>query len=199
MILVLVLLLADSQPSNESLWLLRAGREAGGNPLEVASYLYTSAGEISISDIPFTAAADGIKGGDASMLVPLAASLVSRGETELAEICWGLRGMELPATRKDLLDALSWFGRYELYTQMAQNPAIPPDMEGKMHSDQCGAACALGWMRIRSDGMFHGDDVVSPFDVKVLSIYFPAVDASAEYITITELESIFQSSDGGFR
>jgi len=194
---LLVLLLADPLSSNESLWLLRAGCAAGGNPPDMASYLYTSVN--TISDISLAVATDGIKGGDASMLVPLVASLVSRGETELAETCWSLRGMELPATRNDLLDVLAWFGRYELYHEMASNPLIPSDMEGKMHSDQCGAVCALGWMRTRSDGMFHGDDAVSPLDIKVLSAYFPSIDASAEYITTAELESVFQSLGGGSR
>jgi hypothetical protein len=197
MILILALLVSGSQSSGVDFWLLRAGDETGGNPLDVASYLYTTANTVLLSDISFTDMTDGIKGGDASMVVPLVASLVSRGEMELAETCWNLHGTELPATRSDLLNALSWFGRYELYREMALNPVIPPDMEGKMHSDQCGAVCSLGWMRTRRDGMFHGDEIVSPLDIRVLSIYFQAVDASAEYITVAELESIFHPSSGG--
>jgi len=197
MILILALLVSGSQFSVGDSWLLRAGGEAVGNPLDMVSYLYSDANTVLLSDISFSAATDRIKGGDASIVVPLVAFLVSQGEMELAETCWNLHGTDLPATRSDLLDALSWFGRFELYREMALNPAIPPDMEGKIHSDQCGAVCSLGWMRTRIDGMFHGDEIVSPLDIKVLSIYFPVVDASAEYITVAEIESLFHRSGGG--
>ncbi|MCD6589153.1 MAG: hypothetical protein J7K88_11445 [Candidatus Fermentibacteraceae bacterium] len=197
MIFILALLVSGSQFSGGDSWLLRAGGETGSIPLDVTSYLYTSANTVIISDISFTDITDGIEGGDASMVVPLVASLVLQGEMELAETCWNLHGTEIPATRSDLLDALSWFGRYELYREMALNPVIPPDMEGKMHGDQCGAVCSLGWMRTRIDGMFHGNEFVSPLDIKVLSIYFPGVDASAECITVAEIEDIFHRSGGG--
>jgi hypothetical protein len=69
-------------------------------------------------------------------------------------------------------------------------------MEGALHSDQCGGVCALGWMRTREDGLFHGEELVSTFDIKILSNFFPAVDTSVKYISSSSLESVFQSSQG---
>ncbi|MCK5131517.1 MAG: hypothetical protein KAR40_05130 [Candidatus Sabulitectum sp.] len=181
------------------MWNLRAGRETAGVTSVMGASFYIRAKMSFMVEFSDDDLLRAIRGGDNSMAVPLTALLVSEGRTGSAEIYWELQGQELPATRNELLDALSWFGRYELYPAMALNPAIPPDMEGTMHSDQCGAVCALGWMVIREDGLFHGDELVSPSDIQILSIYFPGVNSAMKYIPASSLEYLFLTGAGASR
>ncbi len=196
MILLILLLLAYTQSPVQGIWNLRAGLETEGIPAVTGASIYNRVNMASATELSSDEMLRRINGGDNSMIVPLTALLVSEGKAELAEIYWELEGFELPATRKDLLDALAWFGRYELYPVMALEPAIPPDMQESMHSGQCGAVCALGWMTTREDGLFHGEDLVSPSDIRILSNYFPQVSPVMKYITGEALEYMFRTTTG---
>lgn len=196
MIFLILLLLADAQSPVQDAWNLRAGRETAGVPQVMGASLYIRANMSSMVEFSGDDLLNGISEGDNTMIVPLTALLVSEGRTGSAEIYWELQGHELPATRNELLDALSWFRRYELYPAMALNPAVPSDMEGTMHSDQCGAVCTLGWMATREDGLFHGAELVSPSDIQILSVYFPGVDPAMKYITGGSLEYMLQATTG---
>ncbi len=193
MILLLILLIAGEQSQVQDIWELRAGNLTESISIAAGATLYYNIMTSAMQDYSSEYLLSGIDGGDISLTVPLAALLVSEGKPALAELYWSLEGRELPATRNDLLDALAWFGRYELYPVMALNPAIPADMQGTMHQDQCGAICALGWMITRPDGMFHGDDLVSVSDIHILSNYFANVSDEMEFISTTSLEFIFLS------
>ena len=175
------------------MWELRAGRETGEIPPVMGAFLYFSSINGSDEDYSAEELLNGIAGGDRSMIVPLTALLVSEGKTDISEIYWEMNGQDLPATRNDVLNALSWFGRFTLYPVMALNPAIPADMEGTMHSDQCAAVCALGWMITRKDGLFHGEELLSSEDIKILSSFFPAVSPDLRFIPRSYIDHCFQS------
>ncbi len=193
MILLLMLLISAEQPQVQDLWQLRAGNLTETIPAVPGAPLYYNVVASVTRDYSNEYLLDGIDGGDASLTVPLTAILVSQGNTSLAELYWNLEGRDVPATRNDLLDALAWFQRYQLYPLVALNPIIPPDMQGTMHADQCGAVCALGWMTTRSDGLFHGEDLVSVSDIHILSSYFPTISDEMKILTTASLEHIFQS------
>ncbi len=174
--------------------MLRAGSQTATIQAVMGSSLYSRACTASANEFSRDNLLDGIKGGDISMIVPLAALLVSEGRADLAEVYWEMEGRDLPVTRNDLLDVLSWFGRYELYPIMALNPTVPSDMEGTMHSDQCGAVCALGWMTVREDGLFHCEELVSPADIQILSGFFPGVNSEMKYIPSGFLDSMLKTT-----
>lgn len=193
MIVLLFILMAGEQSQVRDIWELRAGNLTESVSVAAGAPLYYNITTSVIQDYSSEHMLSGIDGGDVSLTVPLAALLVSEGKTALAELYWSMEGRELPATRNDLLGALAWFGRYELYPVMALNPEVPTDMQGTMHQDQCGAICALGWMVTRPDGLFHGDDLVSASDIHVLSNYFANVSYEMEFISTNSLELIFLS------
>lgn len=197
MILLILALFAADQTQVQIMWDLRAGHETSSIPAIMGSSLYLMANMHS-TDLSAGSLLEGITGGDQSLVVPLTALMVSEGRPLLGEIYWELEGNELPATRKDLLHALAWLGRYQLYPAMALNPPVPPDMEEILHSDQCGAVCALGWMTTREDGLFHQDELVSPLDIQILSLYFPEIDASMSYMPLSQMNHLFTSSAGAF-
>ena len=196
MIFLLLLLFADPQTPLQGIWALRAGRETATVPAVMGASLYFRAGMSSYEEISINDLLSGIEGGDISMIVPLTALLVSEGRIDLAEIYWERKGLDLPATRNALLAALVWFGRYELYQTVALNPAVPPDMEGTIHSNQCGAVCAIGWMTTREDGLFHGEELVSPADIQILSRFFPGVNPDMRYLPADSLDCMFRTSTG---
>lgn len=135
--------------------------------------------------------------GHPSLVVPLAAGLVAGGETGTAELFYRSTD-DPPATRNDLLAALAWYGRFQLYEVMATGPPVPEDMEGRLHSDHCAAICAIGWMAPRGNGLFHGEDLISPGDIHRLSGFFPSVGSRRRFITLSELDRLFRD-EGGHR
>jgi hypothetical protein len=137
----------------------------------------------------------GVVAGNTSLVVPLAAGLVSRGETWAAELYWNSTD-DPPATRSELLAALAWYGRFHLYPVMASSPAVPADMEGKLHSDHCAAVCAIGWMSPRENGLFQGEDLISPGDLRRLSGFFPGVNPAGGHIGISRLDILFRNEGG---
>lgn len=196
MILLILALFTTDQTQIQIMWDLRAGHETSSIPAIIGSSLYLMA-NMHLTDLSAESLLEGIIGGDQSLVVPLTALMVSQGRPLLGEIYWELAGSELPATRRDLLNTLAWFGRYQLYPAMALNPPVPPDMEETLHSDQCGAVCALGWMTTRDDGLFHQDELVSPLDTQILSLYFPEIDARMRYLPLSLMNQLFTSSAVG--
>lgn len=196
MILLMLLLAADIKTPIQSTWDLRSGHVTDGIPVMMGASLYYNINKIPTDGYSCTDILRIIEGGDISMVVPLATLAVSEGNIDLAEIYWKLEGRELPATRGALLAALAWFGRHELYPVMSRNQEVPSDMEGTMHSDQCGAVCTLGWMTTRADGLFHADELVSPSDIRILSQYFPSVDPSMKYLFSSSLDHMFRELGG---
>ncbi len=81
---------------------------------------------------------------------------------------------------------------------MATGPPVPEDMEGRLHSDHCAAICAIGWMAPRGNGLFHGEDLISPGDIHRLSGFFPSVGSRRRFITLSELDRLFRD-EGGHR
>ncbi len=195
MVLLILALFTTERTPVQVMWDLRSGRETSSIPAIMGSSLYLMA-NMNSTDLSAENLFEGIIGGDQSLVVPLTALMVSEGRPLLGEIYWELEGSELPATRKDLLNALAWFGRYELYPAMALNPPVPSDMEGTLHSDQCGAVCALGWMTTRKDGLFHQDELVSPLDIQILSLFFSEIDSSISYMPLSLMNQLFTSSTG---
>ncbi len=173
-----------------SMWELRAGLVQETTPMALGASLYVIANSSETSYLSDEAIIRFIDGGNRSMIVPLTSFLVSDGKTKLAEIYWRLQGYDLPATRSDLLDALAWFGRHELYTVMALKPEIPEDMIGDMFSEQCAAVCHLGWMTTRQDGLFHGDELVSYADIRILSSFLYIENPQASFLSVSSLENL---------
>ncbi len=199
MIFLMLILLSDITSPVQTMWDLRAGRPTEVIPVIAGAPMYFRANMLQTDDLSEYDLTSMIDGGDKSMLVPLTAHMVSQGRTGVAEIYCELDGLQLPATRLDLLNALAWFCRHELYSVMALKPVIPSDMEGSMHSEYCGAVCAMGWMITREDGLFHGDQLVSQSDIRILSTFFPSVVPTLKFIPIGLLDHMFLTMDGARR
>ena len=196
---LLFLIHAEPQTPSEGMWALRAGQVTEQIPNVIGATLYFGANIGNANFMSFEELREAISSGDRSMIVPLAARYVSEGNLEMATMYWKLDGLDLPATRNELLDALAWFGRYELYPIMSLNPPVPADKEGSMHSDQCGAVCALGWMKPRADGLFHGDELVSAEDIQLLAEFFSTVDPNLTRLPASHLEQLFRFGGDGLR
>ncbi len=199
MICLILFLLADIPSPVQVMWDLRAGRSAEVVPSMAGATVYLRANLLLTDDLSEYDLTSMIGEGNKSMLVPLTSHMVSEGRTGVAEIYCELDGLQLPATRLDLLNALAWFCRHELYSVMALEPVVPSDMEGSMHSEYCGAVCAMGWMITREDGYFHGDQLVSPSDIRILSTYFPSVVPTLKFIPRGALDYLFLTADGAGR
>lgn len=194
--LIVLLTISGLQFSTIDIWSLRSGYSTGGVPQGVWASLYFSAVTAYEDQLFSDQLLTSISRGDRSMIVPLTSRLVASGNTDLAGIYWNTSGTDLPATRNDLLNALSWQTRYDLYRVMAGGPVVPPDMEGAMYSGQCAAICFLGWMSVRSNGDFRPDDLVSPSDIQLLSQYFGGFPCSLKYLPLSALDSIFRYETG---
>jgi hypothetical protein len=194
MIFLLLLSFSGIQFSLIDIWSLRAGSYTGEIPS--AASLYFSAAAGSEDQMPGDQLITEVSMGDRSMLIPLASRLVASGDTDLAVIYWNTTGINLPVTRNELLNALAWYARFDLYPVMATRPPVPSDMEETMYSAQCAAICSIGWMRVRNDGYFHADDVVSPGDIQILSRYLEGFSSSMEYLPVSYIDSVFHSDAG---
>ena len=133
---------------------------------------------------------DGLISGRTQLVIPLAASLVRTGELFSAELYW-INRENPPATRGELLSALAWHGRFDLYSMMISRLDNPPDMEEGLHGDHCAAVCSAGWMQLRSDGLFHPEELVSKGDLLLLSFYFTGLEDSS-WLPLDELDGFFR-------
>lgn len=115
--------------------------------------------------------------------------LVASGRIRSAEKYWN-NPSDPPATRYDLLSALAWNGRYQLVRVVPDHP-VPLDIAGTSVADKCAAICTLGWMAVREDGLFHGEDIVSKGDIVTLSQYVSALDPSLACLFLSDLENLF--------
>ncbi|MCK5840644.1 MAG: hypothetical protein KAH31_00640 [Candidatus Sabulitectum sp.] len=199
MIFLMFFLLSDIPSPVQVMWDLRAGRSTEVIPAIAGAPVYFRANMLLTDDLTEYDLTSMISQGNKSMLVPLTAHMVSEGRTAVAEIYCELDGLQLPATRLDLLDALAWFCRHELYSVMALQPVIPSDMQGSMHSEYCGAVCAMGWMSTREDGLFHGEQLVSQSDIRILSTFFSSVVPTLKFIPRGLLDHMFLNMDGAGR
>lgn len=187
--LVLSILLSQMQPQQEALWQLRAGNIVPvSSDMPPISYLYHSSNQgmnlVATSNELLTQ----ISNGDRSLTPLLSSVLVSEGNLTLAEFYWQTNGEELPATRLELLELLAWFGRFELYSLVSLAPPIPPDLLDNEYSNESAAICAIGWMRPRSDGLFHGEQLVSEEDLQLLFSSFREIDPTGTVRTLNSLE-----------
>ena len=123
-----------------------------------------------------------------SGLVYLTASLVASGNVSEAEKYWN-NPFDPPATRFDLLSALAWNGRYQIVAA-GNTQQVPPDMTGRTISDKCASICALGWMEVREDGLFHGEELVTRGDIVVLSRFFADIDTGVSFLFLSELDRL---------
>ncbi|MCP4648077.1 MAG: hypothetical protein GY852_10170 [bacterium] len=199
LILVLQFSLELSTPS-QGMWFLRAGQTRTTQPLPqvMGASLYLQSNVAYSAELPVDAILDAVSSGDRSMIVPLATLLISWGEFALAEEYWEMKGADIPCTRNDLLDALAWYARFDLYSTMSLNPPVPADMEESMHADHCAAICALGWMRPREDGLFHGSELVSAEDIQLLAGFFANVDPDQTRLPQKVLNTMFQQGSGAY-
>jgi len=196
MIFLILFLFSDVPSPAQTMWHLRAGCSPDVITSMAGAQVYLSANVFLEDDLSDDYLINMIDSGNKCMLIPLTAHMVSEGRTSQAEIYCSLDGLQLPATRLDLLNALAWFCRHELYSVMSLKPVVPSDMVGSMHSDYCGAVCAIGWMVTREDGLFHADQLVSGSDIRILSAYFPSVIPTMEYMSRNSLDHLFLNSDG---
>jgi hypothetical protein len=204
LLLLLVVVPCSAQGTDSTLWRLRAGLDPGRT---VSSRLLVrfelvlldfgrAPGEICAETpwaTPGTAVeilADGsdvealmrdrIGNGDTSCLVPLVCYLMSRGIQDRAAACFQSSGSSLPATRRDLGIALSWFGRHSLYSILTTLPESPPDLSEDDYGQTLAAVVQAGWMALAPDGLFHGEDLVTRHDLEAVAAVLPGVGTIPE-------------------
>lgn len=115
-----------------------------------------------------------LRSGDRTALMPLVLMLVSNGEIDRASACMAGRGIRLPANRRDLALAASWYGRFSLHSQLARLSDPPPDMTDDDNATVIAAVIAAGWMDLAPDGLFHPEHLVSPVDMASIDRAFPS-------------------------
>jgi hypothetical protein len=204
-----------AQGADSTLWKLRAGLDPGvpvSGPLLTRLQLELldfgrSPGEIS-SGSPWSTPgsaveilADGsdveallrqkIGAGDRSCWIPLVCYLVSRGLLERAVPCFESSGTDLPATRRDLGIALSWFGRHSLYSILSTLPEPPPDLADDDYGQTLAAVIQAGWMKLAPDGLFHGEELVLRSDLESIASVLPGVGPIPEgsWFTIGQIDA----------
>jgi len=192
---LLLCVLCLSGSTDDLLWRLRAGEYADQTEISALGSAYLSV--LQADKALFTPAElrAGLIAGHTYLIAPLAARLVSRGDVHGASIYWN-NPVDLPASRYDLLAELAWFCRYDMYEIMASKPEVPADMQTSVHSEHCAAACAAGWMVIRTDGLFHPEAIVTRGDIKTLSSYFSLNLYDMDVIPMSRLRSLFNSAEG---
>ena len=193
--LVLSFLLSQIQSPDEAVWELRAGNVVTVNSsMPRISILYFSTNQGINKHATCQDLLAQISTGDRSVVPLLSSLLVSEGNLTLAEFYWQTNGEELPATRIQLLELLAWFGRFDLYSIMSLSPPGPPDLLDTEYSNESAAICAIGWMRPRADGLFHGEQLVSEEDLQLLFNAFPEVDSFQTVRTLNSLELFVESA-----
>jgi hypothetical protein len=103
------------------------------------------------------------------------------------------RGRMVPVTRRDLGIALSWYGRYELYSVLSSALTVPPDLEDDDYGKTLAGIVAMGWMNCTSSGLFMPDILVGPSDLQLLEgIFLPQPTIwEREWIGMSSLDSLF--------
>ncbi len=186
MTFLIILILSAAGASPLDIWQLRSGVIPVQDTSSSQSSGYYAAvnqhsGFMSIEELR-----EGLASNHGRLLFPIAAALVRSGSITEAQLFW-LHSNDPPADRGELLAALSWFGRYQLYSLMADRAETPPDMEGRLHGDHCSAVCSAGWMAVRSDGLFHPEELVQKGDLLLLSVYFPRF-SGLSFLPLSELD-----------
>ncbi len=193
--LVLSFIISQIQPPEDALWELRAGNIVAVNSsMPRISILYFSANqEVNLHATSRDLLVQ-ISNGDKSVVPLLSSLLISQGNFSLAEFYWQTNGEELPATRIQLLELLAWFGRFKLYSLVSLSPPVPPDLLDTKYSNESAAICAIGWMRPRADGLFHGEQLVSQEDLQLLFNSFPEVSSLQTVRTLNSLELFVENA-----
>ena len=134
----------------------------------------------------------GTRSGDNSSFLHLVLSLVDRGEIGNAEIWMLGLGISIPATRRDLAIALSWYGRYELHNLLVIEHPIPPDLEDDDYGHIISTVLAAGWMNLAPDGLFRPDHILNNAELNRIITLFD-IDSPWErtWISMAELDVLF--------
>jgi hypothetical protein len=171
---------AQQYPAMDDFW-----SEASGSHLAADSFRVGSVSEYELKRQ--------LDNGNRSALVPLIRLLVTHGRIDEAEVWMEGRGMMVPVTRRDLGIALSWYGRFELYSILSEGLAVPPDLEDDDYGPTLAAIVGMGWMSSSHDGRFHPDLLVGPWDLELLAgIFFPdPVGWNRSWIDMAGLDSLF--------
>lgn len=160
-------------------------------------YSTPSAAQIAATSAPGTEERlrDKLRSGDRTALMPLVLLLVEGGEIDRASACMEGRGARIPANRRDLAVAASWYGRFSLHPYLAQLSDPPPDMAGDDIAPVVAAVIAAGWMDPAPDGLFHPEALVSPVDMASIDRAFPS-DASFPpgIIWLDEIDPFFREN-----
>lgn len=139
---------------------------------------------------------DRLRAGDRTALMPLVLVLVAGGEPGRASACLEGRGARIPANRRDLAMAASWYGRYSLHPYLAMLPEPPPDLEGDDAAQSIAAVLAAGWMVLPPDGLFHPEAFPSPVDMACISEAFPSGSFPHDgIIWLDEIDPFFRRTD----
>ena len=186
MTFLIIFYLLSTSASADDIWQLRSGVIPVQGASVSSGSNYSSAINGLSAHMNGEELREGLESGYGRLLFPLAGNLVRSGYTAEAELFW-LHSDDAPANRGELLAALSWFGRYQLYSLMTDRAETPPDMEGRLHEDHCAAVCSAGWMTVRSDGLFHPEELVQKGDLILLSRYFPRF-SGLPFLPLSELD-----------
>lgn len=190
--LVLICLFGTVTPS-EALWQLRFGI-LPDTPAQIrggSEYISAIQGDMTPS-MGLHQLRSGLLNGHIRLIASISALLVSSGDPYSAKLYW-LNPYDPPVTREELLSALAWNGRFELYSALEYRAVIPEDMAGRLNSERCAAVYSVGWMRPRKDGLFHPDELVSPGDLQLLAPHFPGF-TGITFLRSSELEDCFRGS-----
>jgi hypothetical protein len=210
--MLLVLATASSaQPGggrNRNLWRLMAGFQ----PFEVGSELVSrrlmlnrcdTAGLSMLPSSWGSAPADlrkRILNGGRYAMIPLVLRLVDAGMIEEAVFTFELRGRDVPATRRDLAIALSWYGRFHVYPRLGDRLEIPADLEDDDYAQNIAIVMELGWMRPAPDGSFYGREVVRRGDLELVRERFLGEGSPSwhrSWISVSELDVYLRAGSGG--
>jgi len=139
-----------------------------------------------------------LRAGDRHALVPLVSALVTEGRIFEARVFMESRGEQIPATRRDLAIALSWYGRYIIHEQLVGRPDPPPDLEGDTYEASITAMLVMGWMEVAPDGNFHSGLLAGPRDVDLATAGLLGEPAGWDrsWIGIRELDLLFGADLG---
>ena len=134
-----------------------------------------------------------LKNGNRKALIPLARLLVASGRIDDAEIWMEGRGITIPVTRRDLAIALSWYGRFDLYSVLSIDIGIPPDIENDDYAPTIASILQMGWMNTSQDACFHPNLLVGSSDLELISNdFFPAsFHWEKDWIGMRSLDSLF--------
>ena len=141
-----------------------------------------------------------IENGNRSILIPLVWILVRSGRMETGEAWMEGRGWFVPASRRDLAIALSWYGRYGLYDILSSGTVVPPDLTDDDYGPSIAGVIALGWMSTAPDGFFHPDILAGPDDLdRIAGTFFGDSYERWDrtWIGISELDDLFHSGSYG--